>query len=1111
MEYLYLLFNPLVPTNLSNQGGTLTDKFNNHIQAPPAELLAIINTSIDSGACSTPGNPQIAVCSPQGFKYTTSGSTFSIQVPAATYYYESTTGDISEQWEFFQFIDFSSTVGYLLTSNTLSLHSNRDYETGIVYMDGYGRASTVLVSNNNTIYVPPSSSRDKNTIKVTLSNLPPFWAEKYKFVVKPSQGDYFTIYCLQYYEDKSDPSVFWFLLEGNNSNIVSVGMNLIVKMDTVGPLNSVVTCKVLAIEPFGRNDSEMTDGLQTPPGVYMKLKPGGFSTAVPDGSVIEYGLRSHSSTSTSCNISEDYSLNDTNTLGTTGVPYDLPAGSSVRIYIDNWRGSVGSGSCTKRKYKFDETFVVSQDYPNFYLWWVGDGANFTTGSTQNMTCNQYLNSGSGPYSSSGSIGASCDQTRLFVWQNGTSLIFRNRAGIRRCSNFWGDQRPGHVGTRIDILRGGGLIAFETEPSEVDPNLFYDASEMYDIYTDPANSIRYHKSGNSDGDVDQSSISAVLRTTLQFGDCYTFGNGIEGFRISDSPGTKSFNLGQRTLAVSNQEYKEAHRFAGLTYSGVFSGAANNNNLNEFNLGLLNYKDCESGFGPIQILHSRETDILTLQEDRISYVLASKNVITDSTGGGAIASVPEVLGTQVARIEEYGISFNPESFCAWGADMFFTDTKRGSVINLRGTSRNNDQIQIISQFGMRSWFRDQFAAQLHTQKIGGFDPYMNEYVLSSNNNPIPVPSEGTACGTTLTQSNALNDLVYSVNVGDAIGDITIPFTVSSGQITVNATWDGTTTSVGPTATNNTITIAKTSNAPNTVDIEVVPLTAYGVSVDYGITVNCPSEDELTIVRIVLTSPSNDGEFIHFAYNYNFGAYTSPTINQQSSMGLITPTTYVSQVGVRSVGAFPNTGATITMSTIKQGFDDFIFNPAQDKFKWLSSTTLYNNTSADMTLLLNNPSLIDVGPISNPSSGVYKASVTTTSGNFPVSNPYLYLVWDLREYSSSELCYASNFSSKEAACCLCAPLCQSVWFGPVRTSLTSVCNSDTNSPGAHQNSFHGTGSIPIVGEIAYLGTTCSPITNYVLPGYYIVDPTQPSTAYPKNWIEVGANGAVIDSGTC
>ena len=39
-----------------------------------------------------------------------------------------------------------------------SLHSNRGYEIGIVYMDEYNRATTTLVSNNNTVNVPCGNS-----------------------------------------------------------------------------------------------------------------------------------------------------------------------------------------------------------------------------------------------------------------------------------------------------------------------------------------------------------------------------------------------------------------------------------------------------------------------------------------------------------------------------------------------------------------------------------------------------------------------------------------------------------------------------------------------------------------------------------------------------------------------------------------------------------------------------------------------------------------------------------------------------------------------------------------------------------------------------------------
>ena len=156
-------------------------------------------------------------------------------------------------------------------------------------------------------------------------------------------------------------------------------------------------------------------------------------------------------------------------------------------------------------------------------------------------------------------------------------------------------------------------------------------------------------GTAAGDQNQDlATGTALKVTLSNANCYTFSNGVESYKIEDKFTGKSFNLGERVLAVSNQDFSEADRFASLTYSGVIQPGSNVNNLNEFNLGLVNFKDLESVFGPIMKLHSRETDILVLQEDRISYVLSGKNVITDSTGGGAIASVPEVLGTQVARI-------------------------------------------------------------------------------------------------------------------------------------------------------------------------------------------------------------------------------------------------------------------------------------------------------------------------------------------------------------------------------------------------------------------------------------------------------------------------------
>ena len=147
-------------------------------------------------------------------------------------------------------------------------------------------------------------------------------------------------------------------------------------------------------------------------------------------------------------------------------------------------------------------------------------------------------------------------------------------------------------------------------------------------------------------------------------CYAFGNGAESFRVRDRTSTKEFQIGERANAVSNQDYKNIRRFDSITYSGIHNADTNLNRLNEFNLSLGNFKDLEKTHGTIEVIDGRMTDVLVLQEDKVSYVLAGKNLLSDSVGGGDVASIPEVLGTQIARMEEYGISKNPESYARYG---------------------------------------------------------------------------------------------------------------------------------------------------------------------------------------------------------------------------------------------------------------------------------------------------------------------------------------------------------------------------------------------------------------------------------------------------------------
>ena len=1082
-----------------------------------------------------PGAP--APCAPDGFIYqgpTALGvaNSFSIQIPATQYYYDDNAGNTYTNFIYYNFIAFGCTGQYLKAADQMSLHSNRDYEVGVVYMDGYGRASTVLTSNNPTAFFPPSTSVLKNSLRVILDNPPPYWAEKYKFVVKPNQGTYNTIYTNVFYQQDgsatydsgnmvaqmADLSLVWFRLDGTNQNIVKEGDEITVKIDSVGAVLTEEKSTILAIQAFP-SKAITKNSLK---GLYMLLKPDGWSIEQPEDATYFRGNKSRKSTSTSYNsvCINDYNLNDSN-----GDPYTIPTGSSIRIKVNNWRGHCTS-SCDGKHARYDKTFISTAAYPTFHDWAVGDdlASRMTTAqcdcSEMSLAFDPVLNTGGGCTGN-----AFATRCRVRVTPSG-SQFFVNSAGLKACSCYAFDGRPSNSNLRIEVTRGGGVFVFESETTEVDENLFFDASEFLDIEpnaADPTKRDHIARSVFNPGDktwslaaneTSQNQVSGVpLVTYLQFGNCYTFANGVESFRILDSPAGKPFAMGERVLAVSNQDFKEADRFAGLTYSGVFSGPANSNNLNEFNLGLLNFKDCETSFGPIQKLHARETDILTLQEDRISYVTVNKNVVTDSTGGGAILSVPEVLGTQVARIEEFGISFNPESFVSWGYDMFFTDTKRGAVLNLRGSSAGNDQLLVVSKFGMHSWFRDQFNAQLTTQKLGGYDPYMQEYVLGTNNQAVPVPVPKIPCGQTVVQMSSPASLIYEVDLGYVIGQIDIPYVVTLGTITIDVVWNGVTYSSGPVNSNGTFSFNKTLNSPDYCEVTVT--TTAGSQ--YELTVGCPPEVPITVIQVVVNSPNYDGQTIHTDYQWDNGIVTSPWAGiYPSALTSIQPAEYESNTGIRSLGPYPYDGVDLTMRTRKIVPDDFDLDVNAHRFKWLSSNVLYPNTLVGVNALLANPSTATFAPPYTAVGGTpdwYFAKIPNIS--LPIGNQYLYLIWDFRLITQAEVCTCPPASSAQDVCCTCSTGCTQCYWSPVANQQSAVCGFTVNSPGNNQYGFTTSSltpsGVPDIGSYCFVDTTCDVNQGGHVPaGYYIVDANATQT-FPKVWVEIDSSGVCVDKGIC
>jgi len=919
-------------------GTTFTDSFNCAI---PQQLNNYTKTA---SGISTIGQP-ISVTATVG------SPILKIQL-LAMQFVDSIASPAQTVYEYYDFVN--SEVTYQERGNRKSLHSNRDYEIGIVYMDEFNRSTTALVSPRNTVHFPCGTSDLQNSIYVTIppTQVAPAWATRYKFVIKPDKAGYETIYSDIYFQDLATNSVY-LLLQGENARKVEVGDRYIVKADATGPKNTCSYATVLEKEAKGANFLGFS---AAPAGVYMKMNANDFSVSNDSNSKILPGIYSNDGDKNPdtppATIFYPMSIPDPSNPGMY-IEYTVPEGTVVQISITANRPGTGdgNGSCEKRGWSFNQQFTSPANYPSMYAWFIGENIfetirvaaqasafSGTGGDTPIITYNTALSIGC-----SSAVGDTQDFFQ-FCKSPSDDSVFLKITGAHSCNGGFRQGRTANIAANIKVYRATSTLIFETLPVDALPDVFYE-NEL---------SLPIGPNGEHIGNIQDQSFGpvpppapAIIDTG--FFNCYTFGNGAESYKIRDSIIGRTLELGNRVTSVAAQDYQEVDRFSDITYSGIYNNESNVNKLNEFNLGLINYKHCETSFGPIYILDGRQTDVLTLQEDKISYVLAGKNLLSDSAAGGAIASVPEVLGTQIARSEDYGISFNAESYVQWGYDRYFTDSKRGAVIQMRGDSYSNDQLKVISESGMRTWFRDLFKNSFQTQKLGAFDPYMNEYVLSSNDTLIPQPIDCIECGIaqTFTFEEAGTNS-FCVNEGLAIGDVTItysPYGGSPNDFSITATYNGNVYSTGLVTSAGTLVVPKNVNNVQTIQIEVLASDALLLDVN----VSCVAPIPLTIVEVVITNDYEAGKTIHSEYRYSIGTYNSPLQSAFVTFGTDPSNFVISRyntvTGDVGTGGFPQESSTMYLISNQFSSDTFVFDPLQDSFKYLMSSTLYNNNVPDI----------------------------------------------------------------------------------------------------------------------------------------------------------------------
>lgn len=795
----------------SCDGGTFTDVFNCSLDQ---ELGAytLYTTGITSATSVVPPivREPIAV--------TVSGNVVTFQFPALRYVDNPALPIATDYFVFYNNTSAASAT-FQVTGGARSLHSNRNYEVGMVYMDDFGRSTTALVSSLNSVYFPCDRSDLKNQIRVAIppSQLAPAWATKYKFVIKPAEEGYNTILSNIFGVDDTR-NLCYILLQGENARKVDEGDRLIVKSDTSGPINRCDYITVLEKKVFGAD--ELPSGSELPTGTYMVVDSAELSLSSVANSIVDFPKLSAKANSIFTNYAVEFSLTwglglesrapfilqplnfpKSENAACVGEDFTVPEGSLISLEITSTR--IGKGNaCEQRDLSFSENYTASEDHDNLADWFENEGiastiisgAVFTGGDppievtyagrlpatlTDCGNSLTYDNQRPQDVQDLGVPSSFLSEFRLGIIDETGGRRYLSIIGTPSCGSS--QKKRSDLEVKLKVIRATTLLVFETLPQDANPDLFYESSTSYDIDT----TTGFH-SGNVQSQT--ASQNAIIDTA--FFNCYSFGNGVESYKIRESLEGKSFRLGNRATTTAGQDYKEITRYADMTYSGVYNQESNVNKLNEFNLGLLNFKPLEQSFGPIQKMFARETDVLVLQEDKISYVTAGKNILTDAVGGGTVTSVPEVLGQQVARIEQYGISDNPESFTSYGYDKFFTDAKRGAVIQLRGAGGSNEALKVISDANMSTWFRDLFKVSLNYQKLGGYDPYADEYVLASNTRELPSTISCIPCGT--TQTYALGTVsttkTFCVDVGYIAENFTVDHSfIDAGTATIQVIYN------------------------------------------------------------------------------------------------------------------------------------------------------------------------------------------------------------------------------------------------------------------------------------------------------------------------------------
>lgn len=387
----------------------------------------------------------------------------------------------------------------------------------------------------------------------------------------------------------------------------------------------------------------------------------------------------------------------------SGGEEEIKSGAQITISYDDTTSNEGNVSGAIGFISFSLT--SSKTYPNLEEWFYGDDImSGLTGLVWNDDINNVM-------FRRGTL-VKTDGQQMTVTGSATDEVYM--AFLSNPAYSGSNDNRIRIYNSLIIAEFDNIIVFETIPTDLTTDIFYELPYTYDI-----TSGNHQKDPAKGGDTSQVFGVTDAVVTLDYFNAFGWYNGFESIKIGDTFNEKVMLLDTKPL-VPIENYQAIRRIASLTYSDTYESTTQYNNLNEFNLAEVNYKDMDIKYGAIAKLHSRDTDLFVFQHDKTHRVLFSKSVLFNSDGTGNLTQSSNVLGQEVAFTGEYGICNDPESFAFFGNRIYHLDKDRGALMRL-----SIDGYTEISQNGMSDYFR---TLSSQTNFVGGYDPYNDEYLIN-----------------------------------------------------------------------------------------------------------------------------------------------------------------------------------------------------------------------------------------------------------------------------------------------------------------------------------------------------------------------------------------------